>query len=166
MIMKSSNFILSILLVGLIACNQATTNNQMLQNRIDNLEKKLTDMYKPGLGEFMSGIQVHHAKLWFAGQNQNWLLADFEINEIKENLLAIENYCTDRPEIQSIKMIYPPIDSLDRAIQSENLNQFKSSYQTLTNACNNCHQLTSHAFNVITIPESPPFSNQDFKSNR
>ena len=35
----------------------------------------------PGFEEFMSNIQAHHAKLWFAGQNHNWKLADFEIHE-------------------------------------------------------------------------------------
>ena len=32
----------------------------------------------------MSGIQVHHEKLWFAGTAKNWRLADFEIHEIME----------------------------------------------------------------------------------
>ena len=32
----------------------------------------------------MGGIQTHHAKLWFAGLNNNWKLAEYEIDEIKE----------------------------------------------------------------------------------
>jgi hypothetical protein len=73
------------------ACDQQTDNNKILQNRIDTLEKKLSDTYKPGFGEFMSSIQVHHSKLWFAGQNQNWKLADFEIHEIMEAIENIKN---------------------------------------------------------------------------
>ena len=34
----------------------------------------------------MSSIQTHHAKLWFAGMNANWRLADFEIHEIMESV--------------------------------------------------------------------------------
>ena len=67
------------------------------------------DNYKPGLGEFMSGIQVHHAKLWFAGTAANWKLADFEVGEIKETLDDVEKYCTDRPELASLPMIHPPL---------------------------------------------------------
>lgn len=89
------------------ACNQQKDNMQTLQNKIDSLQSGLNNSYKPGFGEFMSSIQVHHNKLWFAGENQNWKLADFEINEIQESLDDIKKYCTDRPEIQSLPMIDP-----------------------------------------------------------
>lgn len=151
-----------IFFVGMFACNQPK-DDLTLQNRIDSLEQKFSNTYKPGFGEFMSGIQVHHAKLWFAGQNQNWELASFEINEIEESLSNIKKYCTDRPETKLITMIDQPIDDLSSAIKSKDLVQFKNSYILLTNTCNSCHQSTSHAFNVITIPASPPFSNQNFK---
>ncbi len=161
--MKYSLLFSTIFLVGMLACNQSSTGNHILQNRIDSLEKKLADTYKPGFGEFMSGIQVHHAKLWFAGQDQNWKLAEFEIEEIQEALSDIQKYCTDRPETKDITMIDQPLDSINNAIQKKDLTSFKSSYILLTNTCNSCHQATSHEFNVITIPENPPFSNQDFK---
>lgn len=154
-----------ILLTALFACNQSTTNEQALQTRVDSLTKQLDNTYKPGLGEFMSQIQVHHAKLWFAGQNKNWGLADFEINEILEALSGINKYCTDRPEVKSLVMINPAIDSIANSIKQKDVVQFKSSYSLLTNTCNNCHHATSHAFNVITIPLAPPFSNQDFKAH-
>lgn len=150
-------------LVTLFACNRPVSNTQVLQNRIDSLEKQLAASYKPGLGEFMSGIQVHHAKLWFAGQNHNWKLAEFEINEIEEALTAIKQYCADRPEVKTIEMIDGPIDSVTKAIQHKNEAQFKTGYVLMTNTCNSCHKETSHEFNVITIPTTPPFSNQDFK---
>ena len=161
--MKHTMLFSIIFLVALFACNQSSTNNQILQNRIDTLEKKLADGYKPGFGEFMSGIQIHHAKLWFAGQAQNWKLADFEIHEIEEALADIKDYCTDRPETKEISMIDQPMDSLNNAIQHKDLTSFKTSYILLTNTCNGCHRATSHEFNVITIPQNPPFSNQDFK---
>ena len=44
-----------------------------LQAKIDSLQRRLDDAYRPGLGEFMSGIQVHHAKLWFAGNAQKFI---------------------------------------------------------------------------------------------
>ena len=151
----------SIFLVGLLACNRPPINN-VLQTTIDSLQQQLNTSYKPGLGEFMLSVQVHHAKLWFAGNNQNWPLADFEINEIKEALEDIRKYCADRPETKTISMILAPIDSVSNAIKQQNGTQFKSSYYLLTATCNTCHSATSHAFNVITIPSKVPFSNQDF----
>jgi len=107
--------------------------------------------------------KVHHEKLWFAGINQNWKLADFEINEIKESLEDIQTYCTDRPERKSLTMIDRPLDSISYAIQQKDEALFKKSFITLTNTCNNCHRTTEHEFNVIKIPDTPPFSNQEFK---
>jgi hypothetical protein len=150
--------------LGLHACNQ---NNevQRLQTRIDSLEHKLADTYKPGFGEFMSSIQVHHNKLWFAGQNQNWKLADFEIHEIKESVDDIIKYQAERPESKKVDMLYSILDSVEHAIQIKNISQFNSNYVLLTNTCNNCHRVTEFEFNVVKTPESPPFSNQDFKIN-
>src|SRR5689334_4746808 len=107
-----------------------------MQAIIDSLQKQLNETYKPGFGASMSGIQTHHAKLWFSGVNQNWPLADFEVHEIQEALEDIQKFCGDRPESKSIGMINPPIDSINNAIQQKNPQLFKSSFTLLTNTCN------------------------------
>lgn len=145
------------------ACNQQADNTQQLQVQIDSLKSKLNNTYKPGFGEFMSSIQVHHNKLWFAGTNNNWKLADFEVHEIQEALEDIQNFNTDRPEAKAIGMINPAIDSVSNAIKKQDQQLFKSSYTLLTNSCNNCHRATEHEFNLVTIPSTPPYSNQSFK---
>lgn len=136
----------------------------MLQQQVDSLKQITTHAYKPGLGEFMLSIQIHHAKLWFAVQEKNWPLAEFETGEISETLETIKEYCNDRPEVKSISMIDPALDSLSEAIKNKDIIRFKSSFILLTNTCNNCHNATHHEFNVIKIPDSPPFSNQDFRA--
>lgn len=157
--------ILTCLVLSLVfySCNNSTNNNEFLHKQIDSLQTKIANTYKPGFGEFMSEIQVHHEKLWFAGENQNWQLADFEINEIKESLADIREYCTDRPETKDLQMIDAPIDSINIAIQQKNNELFKKDFVLLTATCNSCHQATNHGFNVIKLPDTPPFSNQVFK---
>jgi len=156
-------FILIPLVLHLVACSQHSSQVSQTQSKIDSLQSQLDKAYKPGLGEFMTGIQLHHAKLWFAGQNQNWPLADFEIHEIQESLDDIDEFCKDRPEVKSIGMLRPAIDSVTNSIQQKNLQLFEKSFSLLTTTCNNCHKATDHGFNVVTIPTSPPVSNQDFK---
>lgn len=158
-------FVLIILSSLLFACNQQTNNTQVLQNRIDSLETKLTDTYKPGFGELMSNIQAHHAKLWFAGQNKNWKLAQFEVHEIMESLEDIKKYQTIRKETQMITMMNPALDSIKASIEQQNQALFISSYTLLTNACNRCHRNTDFEYNVVKIPDTQSFSNQDFKSS-
>jgi hypothetical protein len=145
------------------SCVQQVDNTRILQNQIDSLTSKLANSYKPGFGDFMMSIQTHHAKLWFAGQAENWRLADFEIQEIKETLEDIQKYCVERPESKSLPMINPPIEKLIDAIQKKNTEEFKNGFVLLTNTCNNCHKTTGHDFNVITIPIVPPVTNQNFK---
>jgi hypothetical protein len=150
----------------LAACGGQSDDTKQLQTQIDSLQKKLNDTYKPGLGEFMLGIQLHHAKLWFAGTNQNWSLADFEVKEIGESLDDIKKYCTDRPEVKSIGMIDPGINSINAAIQKKDLQLFKKGFIELTGNCNGCHKNTQHAFNVVIIPTALPVVNQEFKPGK
>lgn len=159
--MKNVFFCLATLM-GL-SCNQPSISNLALQKKIDSLQTEISNAYKPGLGEFMSQIQVHHAKLWFAGKEGNWQLANFEIGEIREALDDIPKYCADRPEVKSIGMIMPSMDSLSNAVKEKDESKFKNGFILLTATCNDCHKATNHGFNVIKIPEVPPVTNQFFK---
>ena len=143
-------------------CLVACRDTQNMQDQIDDLTVQLANSYKPGFGEFMSSIQVHHAKLWFAGKNKNWKLADFELNEMNETVEAIQKYQKERKESQAISIISPAIDSVKLAIQQQNVKLFTQTYASLTNTCNTCHRAVKFEFNVVKIPETPPFSNQDF----
>jgi hypothetical protein len=161
---KYTRFLLIVMLViTFAACTSANSNTAVLQAKVDSLNQQIAQAYKPGLGEFMSGIQVHHAKLYFAGKNQNWKLADFEMGEIKEAVDDIKKYCADRPEVKSLSILYPALDSVNNAIKAKSLHHFETSFLFLTNSCNSCHKNTNHAFNVIKVPDTPPFNNQDFK---
>lgn len=154
---------LILLAIGLFSCKQQTDNTQVLQNRIDSLEYKIDNAYKPGFGDFMASIQVHHNKLWFAGQNENWKLADFEIHEIEEAIDDIKEYQKDRKESKMMDMLQPSLDHVETAIQQKDPVLFKQRYIVLTNTCNSCHRQTDYEFNIVKIPDSPPFSNQEFK---
>ena len=156
--------ILIFIAFGLLSCNHKMDNNQKVQSRLDSLEKQLAETYKPGFGEFMSGIQAHHSKLWFAGLNQNWKLADFEIHEIMEVIDDIKKYQSGRKESQLIGMIVPALDSINFAIQQKDIELFKGSFMRLTNECNHCHRETDFEFNRVIVPGVSPFSNQNFSS--
>ncbi len=152
-----------ILVSFLLGCNTSTKNEQQLQDRIDKLDKKLADAYKPGFGEFMSSIQTHHTKLWFAGQAQNWKLCNFEVHEMMEAFGNILKYEQEREESQRISMINPALDSINAAILQKDPVRFRNNYVLLTNTCNSCHQAVQFEFNVVKIPDMQPFSNQEFQ---
>lgn len=136
---------------------------KLLEKKVSLLEEQLTNSYQPGFGEMMSSIQAHHSKLWFAGKNKNWQLANFEVKELNEILEDIEKFQQKRPETTKIKMIYPALKAIDKSVENNDLEQFKTDFKTLTNECNQCHRATNFGYNVVKIPENSPFTNQEFK---
>ncbi len=54
-----------------------------------------SSLYIPGLGESMGATQMRHLKLWYAGEAENWALADYELDEIEEGFADIVCYHPD-----------------------------------------------------------------------
>jgi hypothetical protein len=163
--MKSSGSFVFFIIISafvLISCNNNKTEN--MQKDIDSLKSETQNSYKPGLGEFMLTAQIHHAKLWFAGINENWPLASFEIGEIKETFNNAVKYLPERIETKDIPMIYPALDGLQASINKKDLKKFTDDFKALTETCNDCHKAVHFQFNVIKVPTSEPVSNQEFKS--
>jgi hypothetical protein len=168
--MKNLSIICAIILLA--GCSDNTNKLNELQSEVNALNaqndslKKLVAEMKPGLGELMLGLQVHHNKLWFAGREENWPLAQFEFDEIMEIVNQAEAIETDRPEVKLFKpMLYSHLDSIQKAIKNRDAHDFSEKFTSLTSACNNCHKNTHFQFNVIQIPEHPPYSNQDFSTD-
>lgn len=124
-----------------------------------------SNAYVPGYGELMLNIQIHHAKLWYAGSNQNWPLAAYNMSLIRSAFKKIRLYHPSDANTAATSMIDLPLDSIAGAISLKSPTAFKKSFDLLTVTCNNCHTVTNHAFNVITIPTTPPFTNQDFSTS-
>jgi hypothetical protein len=151
-----------ICLLSFTGCLVHTNSADADKAVIDSLKMKIDASYHPGLGEFMSGIQTHHAKLWFAGMKSNWKLADFEVHEIIESLDDIENFNKERKESKMVSMIRPALDSMEVAVNHEDTIDFRKKFTVLTETCNKCHQAVDFGFNVVTIPNALPVTNQDF----
>jgi hypothetical protein len=135
----------------------------VLRDANDSLEKRI-NLVKPGLGELMLGVQIHHNKLWFAGKEGNWALAQYEHDEMLELFRQAEVADAERTEVKMLATaIYPHLDTLRNAILSKDENRFSESFTKLTNGCNNCHKVNKFGFNKIIIPEAPPYTNQEFK---
>ncbi len=150
-------------IIILLSCTKPNEKLTQLQRQVDTLKTQLSNLYKPGFGELMSSIQNHHSKLWFAGVNHNWKLADFEVHEIIELFDDIREYQGEREEIKEIDIVNPALDKIKNAINNKNLISFKNSYKQLTNSCNQCHKITKFEFNIVKIPTKQIFSNQEFK---
>ena len=135
--------------------------------RLDAIAGRIEDI-KPGLGEIMSVVQQHHAKLFYSGSAGNWELADYQLDEIKEGLdSAVKFY----PKFKEVKaplselipsMMHVDLERVADAIKKKNKGEFTKSFQSLTVSCNRCHQAAEHSFIVIQVPGASEFTNQKF----
>lgn len=131
-----------------------------------NQTERPSENYMPGMGEIMAATQMRHSKLWFAGKAGNWELASYELDEIEEGLADAVKYHPvfkkDAPVSAMLdKFTTQPLQNIRRAIEAKDSAKFKRSFDSLTSACNACHQAASQGFIVIKRPGILPFSNQD-----
>lgn len=127
------------------------------------MEVRLSDAFTPGLHSLMIELQHRHATLWFAGEAQNWPLADYFLHELEELIEDIEDL---HPEYHGVpvaallaEMTRPAVDHLEEAVDRENREAFERAYDQLTVACNACHVASDRAVLVIQRPTAPPLAN-------
>jgi hypothetical protein len=129
-----------------------------------------TQPYTPGLGEIMTLQQMRHLKLWFAGQAQNWPLADYELDELKEGYEDIVKYYPTKDDAPTGAMataiIAKEVADLNKAIEAKDRKQFAAAFDKLTASCNACHQSSKKPFIVVQRPAANPYANQSFAPPR
>ena len=124
--------------------------------------------YAPGLGEIMTFTQLRHAKLWLAGSAGNWELAAYEADEIEEGFQdAVTYHPTHKDAPLPLATALPamtkgPLAALRAAIDRRDQPAFETAFDSLTAACNSCHQAMKFGFNVVRRPIADGFPNQDF----
>jgi hypothetical protein len=153
------------------ACSGSSTGTQVPQTPSADLQQQIIALQalSPGLGEFMIGFQTHLAKVWFAGENDNWPLAKFETGEIIEGMDGAK---ASRPATGQMLDIYNTtlLAQLDKAIDAQDKAQFEAAYEQTVKGCNSCHAAykadakypQGRPFIKITVPTQPPVSNQQW----
>jgi hypothetical protein len=159
--------IIGISLAGWIAAAAPPSGDT---SEIAALKRELAEMkksaYHPELGEQMLGIQIRHARLWFAGQAQNWTLAAFELQELKEAFDAVVEQNPEHAIFQPQRLadILPaltkqPLLALRDAIDHGSKPEFERAYDGISAACTGCHHVAGNDFLVIQRPTTPMLDN-------
>jgi hypothetical protein len=188
--MKLQNGLMVLTVAALVLAGWCAFEVHALQGRIDwmsgalraqkgeaagaapsaNVEERLKKLEAaaPGLGEIMSGLQIHAAKLYFAGKARNWPLVEFEIGEMEEALAAAP---VVRPQDNNVPLA-AVIDAfknsqwaaLKQAVTQRNGAAFDKAYDDVVLVCNACHQATTRPYLQIIPPTQPPVSNQRWEA--
>lgn len=122
----------------------------------------------PGLGEYMSTFQLHMGKLWFATQASNWDLAQYELGELTETMVAaevlhaIKNNVNTASVLQSVRGTQIPL--LQKALGERSQRKFYDAYNQTLQTCNSCHRSVGFGFIHIIKPLSAPVTNQSWNA--
>ena len=137
-----------------------------LQASIKRAEAELAKLKETasGLGEYMTTIQLHAGKLWFAAKAANWELAQYELDELKETMEAAKGLNAEKNGIKISNVLdsvlQTQLPELDKSIKSKSQTKFQSSYDETLSACNGCHESAGYKFIHIIRPSAPPVTNQ------
>jgi hypothetical protein len=140
---------------------QMTDSLRILHLAVDSLKAQT-----PGLGEYMTTIQLHMAKLWFAGQASNWKLAKYELDELAETMDAAESLHARRNDVDVSYVLrstrLTTLSLIERAIVRKSPRAFGEAYNQTLVACNGCHRPAGYEFIHIVPPTREPVSNQQW----
>ena len=152
---------------GLMLC---VVLSAFLAFRIVRLEADLATVkdLSTGLGEYMTTIQLHAGKLWFAADASNWELTAYELNELKETMEAVKKLNEEKNGVKISdvmdSVLQAQVARLETTIRQKNPADFRKAYDETLEACNGCHSASGHKFITIVRPTAPPVTNQKWES--
>ncbi|HVO91488.1 MAG TPA: hypothetical protein VMT22_01550 [Terriglobales bacterium] len=118
----------------------------------------------PGLGEFMTTIQLHAGKLWFAAKAANWELAEYELDELKETMETAKALNAEKNGVKISNvldsLLQTQVAQLAESIKRKSSTDFQKSYDETLSACNGCHTEAGYKFIQIVRASAPPVTNQ------
>jgi hypothetical protein len=121
----------------------------------------------PGLGEYMTTIQLHAGKLWFAAKALNWELAQYEVDELKETMEAAKALNAEKNGVKISgvldAVLQTQVAQLAASIKRKSPAEFQQSYDETLSACNGCHTEAGFKFIHIVRPTAPPVTNQGWE---
>jgi hypothetical protein len=126
---------------------------------VEALKAKATDQ-----SHVMADVSYHFSNLWFAGQHENWDLANFYWSETRSHLRWAVRVIPHRKDnagqdvdLGSILQGFEngPLKQLGDAITARDKSAFEASYRTSLETCYGCHKAADKPFLRPQIPERP-----------
>ncbi len=151
----------------LIYCSSPESKGEQSANNNQNTAQKASQD-TPELADAMGQLQYYTHKYALALEAENHELATFYFHEvrasadgIKENIPGYEGY-----DIARFMKLFldPTIEPVETALANRNWEEARKRTIQMIDACNACHNATSHGFVKITPGfEDNPY-NQDFSA--
>ena len=125
----------------------------------------------PDQSHAMADVGYHYASLWFAGEQENWPLADFFAGEVKSHLEWAVRIIPVRKDPQGrdvdLRAILQAIEGsslkdLQQTIAAKDKTKFEAAYRTQLQSCYSCHEASGKPYLRPQLPTRPPLDLIDF----
>ena len=142
------------------AAPSAASEAADLRSRVERLEGKAADQ-----SHAMADVGYHYANLWFAGEKENWPLAEFCLDETRSHLRwavrIIPVRKTPAGQDLELKGILDAVETsvladVRKAIEAHDRAQFEGAYKAALEACYSCHKSAGKPYLRPRVPEAPP----------
>ena len=164
--------VLSLILAAALVSGEARSQGDIdaLKAEIENLTRQIPDQ-----AHAMSDVDYHFANLWFAGQQENWPLAEFYLNETRSHLnwavrLRPLRKLSNGAELDVGAMLkgieQTSLTELREAVGRKNKDAFGVAYREMIDSCHGCHTAAEKPYLRPHIPEAPASRMIDFSPRR
>src|SRR6185369_762402 len=116
----------------------------------------------PDQAHAMSDVGAHYTNLWFAGQNENWPLAQFCLDETKSHLRWAVRIIPKRKDAEGreidLQGILTALETtmlkdLDATIKEKDRTKFTAAYKLQLEGCMACHKASNKPYLRLHVPE-------------
>ena len=148
--------------------SQPAQNDQIvaLRGEVERLKAMINDQ-----SHVMADVEYHYCNLWFAGQSENWALAQFYADETRSHLRWAVRVIPVRKDRQGrdvdldgilTALEQTSLKDLDEAVKAKDKARFTQAYKTQLRNCVACHEASSKEFIQLRVPERADAGMIDF----
>jgi hypothetical protein len=161
--------IIVIVLFGFFACNEQTEHGTAQGDWIKGTQVeqiKTVEKQFRGFDHAMVETGYRYQELYWAGQDQNWEYAEYQLEKIK---IAIANGLERRPKRAKSAQHFLTyvLPEMKKSLENKDTKIFNKNFQTMTINCNSCHAMEKVPFFSVQIPtdRQSPIKKQDVQKS-
>jgi hypothetical protein len=123
----------------------------------------------------MADVGYHYCNLWFAGQGENWPLAQFYLDETRSHLRWAVRIIPVRKDREGREVDLGAIlgaleqtslKDLDEAVKAKEKAKFTAAYKGQMENCMACHRATSKEYIRLHVPERADAGMVEFREEK
>lgn len=147
------NILITTCAIMLLSCSNNKTQKSQGQWIKGSEEQQLSAIENQFRGFDMAMVETgyRYQELYWAGQDQNWDFADYQLEKIEK---AIKNGLQRRPKRAKSANYFLTVTlpEMRKALQKRDSTVFNNSFQTLTNSCISCHAMEKLPSFIVKKP--------------